>query len=197
MDIQNIVDKTNKKNLYLFFRFGIYLLLVMVSLDRLYSINNIDSSTYFNNIFLYSAPLVIEYIFSMDNYNNLSKITKNVGFFITVILLFISILGLFGVAGIKLSDETNFIEKIYLYGNNINIIFIIPWLTKISCICNLGDWIFSYNAEELRMYDLYNEVNQYIKEEVDNKKINVIEDKKKKYKDNYRKEVISYIKGDN
>lgn len=196
MDIQNLIDKTDKNNLYLFFRLIIYFLLTVISIDSLYSVKNIDSTSYFNNLFLYSGPLFIEYIFGMDCYNKLSKRSKSIGFFISMILVLISIFGLFGIITIELNNKTHVIENIYLYKDSINFIGIIKFIPVISCICNLADWIFSYTSAELTYYSMHKEINEIIKENISQKGLDMIEKSKQKYKNEYKKDVLDVMKGD-
>ena len=193
--IDDIKQKTNGNNTYLGLRFFIYLFITIVSIQSIYDVENITNRTYFNNTLLFSAPLLIEYMFGLKCYSKISKRCKTLGFVASAVIFIISIFGLMGISNIKL-DENNFrISTLYLYKDYINILLVMKIAPYFSCIFALGDWLFAYTNEEVKFYNLTSEVNECIEELILKNKLDVLEKAKEGYKEEYRNKIIDAIKG--
>ena len=196
MNLDAILEKTTKNNLYLFFRLSLYVILTLFSLQGLYNIKNINAHTYFNNLLLYSSPLVIEYIFGLKCYSNILKWCKTFGFLIAASLCIISIFGIFELSTIVIDEHNLLIKELYLYKTYFNILGYVKISPMFLCLCILGDWMFSYNPEELRFYniisDIENDINKRMEEA---KKQDMFEQEKNGNKDKYRNKVGKSIKG--
>ena len=190
--IDDIKQKSNANNMYLGLRFLIYLFITIISIQSIYDVENI---TYFNNTLLFSAPLLIEYMFGLKCFSKISKVCKTLGFFVSLFIFIISIFGLMGISNIKLNQNNFKIAELYLYKDYINIIFIMKIAPYASCMLALGDWLFAYTEEEVRFYNLTAEINEYIEDSISKNNIDVLENAKEGYKKEYRSKIIETIKG--
>lgn len=193
-DIDTHNKKTTDNNRYLLLRFFLYLMMTLISIEELYTTKNINNDMFFNNVFLFAAPLFIEYKYGIRCYTKRAKKIRAFGYVLSGFVCFICFLGILNIATIEINKNTLYIDGLYLYKGNFNVLFIIRYIHFLMSGLTLTDWVLSYNKEELDYFELYEDVNLYIEDRIKDKNLpELLKKKKEELKEQYRKKFIEEL----
>lgn len=162
---------------YLIARIIVYFLFLLITISGLYDDKNITDTMYFNTLFLFSLPLVIEYYFEFDVYTDAANASRIMGLVFSGIMAFMSVIGLMGQFKIEINSEYGIQRILYLQTDIMWVFKILPWICLVFI---LGDWVFCFGKKEIIFLGLQDVMKDSIKQAIrDNKGSLMLKEKQK------------------
>lgn len=152
LNLDNILGNIHKRQRYLFFRFLVITLLIFFTYRPMFNNEIIDVVLILNTTIFLIGPLWVEYTWGIQAYNRITNLSRIVGFFYTVIVLFFCVMGL--MQGYTITDlKGNEINTSEIFNFTVSLKWFkaVIWLTPILL---LVDCVFTLSRREVELYKL-------------------------------------------
>ncbi len=176
MNVDKLFKSINKKQRYLFSRFVIYTVMLWLTFKPMIYENELNYQYVLNTVIFLFLPLFVEYVWGMNTLCKGANRTRLFGIIYTLVLVFVSFIGLMGgysIADIEgniifESDKTNFVLNVGLLQYTV---YITPCLM-------LLDLLFAFSISEVKLYKIEEKLHDEFND-LDVNEMDIIEKERK------------------